>query len=93
MLRRGAAAAGAIFIRIDTPNGSAALYGPAPQYQAMDLPDGVDRLFSRLHKAEWVDANEVDRRLVREINFDPDLWIVEVDDPLGRCWLDSEELR
>jgi hypothetical protein len=29
--------------------------------------------------------------LTREIEFDPDLWIVEVEDRQGRCWLDLAE--
>jgi hypothetical protein len=26
--------------------------------------------------------------MAREIAFDPDLWLVEVEDREGRCWLD-----
>jgi hypothetical protein len=86
--RRGAAEAGAIFVKIDLLNGQAALYGPAPQSLAFDLPPGVDRLFARLHKPEWIDPAEADRRLEREAGFDPDLWIVEVEDREGRPRLD-----
>jgi hypothetical protein len=31
---------------------------------------------------------EIEARLAREIKFDPDLWIVEVEDRAGRHFLD-----
>jgi hypothetical protein len=84
--RRGAAEAGAIFVKVDRLDGSAALFGPAPQSELSER--GVERMWSRAHKDEWVDEAEVEKRLMREINFDPDLWIVEVEDRQGRHWLD-----
>jgi hypothetical protein len=86
--RRGAAEAGAIFIKIDRLDGSVALYGPAPQSLAADLAPGVERLFARAHPTEWIDAAEAEKRLQREIAFDPDLWIVEVEDREGSPRLD-----
>ena len=84
--RRGAAEAGAIFIKIDRLDGRAALFAPAPQSEFAG--PGVERLWSRAHKDEWIAPDAVEQRLAREIAFDPDLWIVEVEDRLGRCWLD-----
>lgn len=84
--RRGAAEAGAIFVKIDRLDGRAALYEPAPQAQFTDR--GVERLWSRAHKEEWVGPDAVEARLAREIAFDPDLWLIEVEDRAGRCWLD-----
>jgi len=86
--RRGAAEAGAIFVKIDRLDGQAALYGPAPQAAALELEPGVERLFARVHRAEWIDSAEADKRLEREIDFDPDLWIIEVEDREGRPRLD-----
>jgi len=82
--RRGAAEAGAIIIKIDRLDGSCALYGPAPQSEVED--DG--RLFARLHLAEWIDSPSAEQRLTREVGFDSDLWLVEVEDRLGRNFLD-----
>jgi hypothetical protein len=84
--RRGAAEAGAIFIKIDRLDGRAALFGPAPQTETGDR--GVDRLWTRLHRDEWTDPLATEERLRKEINFDPDLWIVEVEDRAGRNFLD-----
>jgi len=84
--RRGAAEAGAIFVKLDLLDGRAALFGPAPQSE--DPPLGVDRLFTRLHNDEWIDPAGAEERLRREISFDPDLWIVEIEDREGRPFID-----
>ena len=84
--RRGAAEAGAIWVKVDRLDGHAALYGPAPQSESGQR--GVERLWSRVHAPEWIAAEEVERRMRREIDFDFDLWLIEVEDRDGRCWLD-----
>jgi len=86
--RRGAAEAGAIFVKVDRLDGRAALFGPAPQSLAAQAAPGMDRVFVRVHEAEWIDPLEADRRLEREISFDPDVWIVEVEDRGGEARLD-----
>ncbi len=83
--RRGAAEAGAIIVRIDRLDGTCALYGPAPQSLTQD--DGVRR-FVRLHDAEAIDPAAAEDRIARELKFDSDLWIVEVDDRSGAPRLD-----
>ncbi len=83
--RRGAAEAGAIFVKIDRLDGTAAVFGPAPQ---SELADGQDRMFTKLHREDWIDSSEAERRLAAEIRFDPDLWIVEAEDRQGRSFLD-----
>jgi hypothetical protein len=87
--RRGAAEAGAIFIKIDRLDGRAALFGPAPQSEVAER--GVERLWRRAHREEWIEPAEVEKRLRREIEFDPDLWIVEVEDRNGAPRLDLAE--
>lgn len=76
MLRkRGAAEAGAIFIKIDHLDGTASLLQPAMAFD--DLPQGMDRLFTRT--LARVPAADVEARMMREMNFDPDLWLVEIE--------------
>ena len=84
--RRGAAEAGAIFIKIDRLDGQAALFAPAPQSLAME-DDGVRR-WTRAHQQETIDASDVEQKIAREMTFDPDLWLVEVEDREGRHFLD-----
>jgi hypothetical protein len=87
--RRGAAEAGAIFVKLDRLDGRAALYAPAPQSElAESAEQGVERLWRRAHVQEWVEPAEAERRLQREISFDADLWIIEVEDRGGLPRLD-----
>jgi hypothetical protein len=84
--RRGAEEAGAIFVKLNRLDGTADLFSPAPQ-SAFDDARPADRLFSR-SLAEQPEA-KVEERLVRELRFDPDAWIVEVEDRTGRHFLDD----
>jgi hypothetical protein len=86
--QRGASDAGAIFVRIDRLDGRSALYGPAPASLATDSERGVERIFTRMHVFESIDDQEVEKKLARELSFDPDIWIVEVEDREGRPRLD-----
>ncbi|MCA3563184.1 MAG: DUF1491 family protein [Methylocystis sp.] len=83
--RKGAEEAGAVFICIDRLDGTAALYGPAPQ-TAFEA-DAPDRLFQRLTPPGATPA-DVEARVQRELNFDSDLWLVDVEDPAGESRLD-----
>ena len=86
--RRGADEAGAVFIKVAKLDGSAEVYGPAPQ-SAFDEARPSDRAFIRSLKAQ--DATEVgaEAYLARQLKFDSDIWIVEVEDRAGRNFLDT----
>jgi hypothetical protein len=87
--RRGAEEAGAIFIKINRLDGTAILYGPAPQ-STFDDAQPADRLFTAvLGGATPVSDADVEARLTREIRYDPDIWIVEVEDRAGQPFLDD----
>ncbi len=87
--RRGAEEAGAVFIIINRLDGSASLYGPAPQ-TAFDDAQPADRIFAPvLGVGKAVPEADVEARLAREIRFDPDVWIVEIEDRAGRHFLDN----
>jgi hypothetical protein len=85
--RRGAEDAGAIFVRVNRLDGSSDLFGPAPQ-SAFEAAEGTARAFSpSLGMAPALDA-QVEEYLARQIKFDSDLWIIEVEDRAGRNFLD-----
>jgi hypothetical protein len=86
--RRGAEEAGAIFIKVSRLDGSADLYGPAPQSVFEDARP-ADRAFSPALKALPAPEADVEAYLAKQIRFDPDLWIVEVEDRAGRHFLDN----
>jgi hypothetical protein len=85
--RRGAEEAGAVFVRVSRLDGTSDLFGPAPQ-SAFDAAQGASRAFTPcLAKQTAVDA-EVESYLERQVKFDPDVWIVEIEDRAGRNFLD-----
>ena len=87
--RRGADEAGAVFIKLNRLDGTGILYGPAPQ-SAFDDARPADRLFTIVLGRDGPVADaELETRLTREIKFDPDIWIVEVEDRAGRNFLDD----
>ena len=67
-------------------DGNATLYMPAPQ-TAYDDSRPIERVFS---PSSPLPASEqaVEDRLAKEIRFDPDVWIVEIEDRAGRHFLD-----
>ncbi|WP_131115810.1 DUF1491 family protein [Lichenihabitans psoromatis] len=87
--RRGAAEAGAIMVKVDRLDGTATLYAPAPQTAFAER--GIDRLFARAHTEDAIAVIDAEIRLKSQIRFDPDLWIVEVEDRTGRSFLDLDE--
>jgi hypothetical protein len=87
--RHGAEEAGAIFVKINRLDGTGALYGPAPQ-SAFDEAHPADRLFVVLVGRDMPAAEaDIEARLTKEIRFDPDLWIIEVEDRAGRNFIDN----
>src|SRR5262249_56378847 len=87
--RRGAEEAGAIFTKITGLDGPGALYGPAPQ-AVFEEARPADRMFMVLVGRDKPAADaELEARLVKEIRFDADLWIIEVEDRAGRNFLDN----
>jgi len=71
---RGDATAGAIVLKIDEMNGR------AQSYTRGHDADG-DTIWHPLHHG--TDA-EVEAALQRQMSFDPDLWVIEVEDRTGR---------
>ncbi|MCP1997797.1 hypothetical protein J2S34_000219 [Nitrobacter winogradskyi] len=84
--RRGADEAGAVFVKLALLDGNAMLYAPAPQ-AVYDDSRPVERVFAP-SSAEPVAEQAIEDRLAREVRFDPDAWIVEIEDKAGRHFLD-----
>lgn len=75
--RRGDADAGALFVKVSRLDGTAAIFTRATSFEG--------RIEWRRSSGDgWIAEADVEARLEREISFDPDLWIVEVEDPEGR---------
>ncbi|WP_375551515.1 DUF1491 family protein [Rhodophyticola porphyridii] len=80
---RGDATAGTVLIKVNTLDGQAKAF-----QRSFDLMTG-ERAWIVL--AEGADA-EVDAALARQRGYDPDLWVIEVEDRAGRHLLDEPGL-
>lgn len=87
IVRRGDAAAGAIFISVDRLDGTVCLYGPAPA--GLESGDTNRRWIPCLGTTP-VASTEASVYLARQIAYDPDLWIVEIEDRAGRHFLGND---
>jgi hypothetical protein len=86
LVRRGDTDAGAIYIKVSRLDGTAALFGPAP---AGLLEAREDRRWQSCLGRESAPETEADAYLERQIDFDPDIWIVSVEDRQGRHFLED----
>lgn len=86
--RRGAEEAGAIFIKITRAEGQAEIFGPAPQTAFGEAHPG-DRAFAPAFAQQPVPDAEAEAYLARQLRYDSDIWIVEVEDRDGRHFLDD----
>ena len=85
--RRGADEAGAVFVKVSRLDGTAEVFAPAPQ-TAFDEARPSDRAFAPALKAQPVPDADAEVYLARQIKFDSDCWILEVEDRAGRNFLD-----
>jgi hypothetical protein len=85
--RRGAEEAGAVFVRVNRLDGTSDLFGPAPQsaFEAAEVAAGA---FSPCLARQSAPDAEIEGYLARQLKFDPDIWIVEIEDRAGRNFLD-----
>jgi hypothetical protein len=75
---------GAVLVKLATLDGQAALF-----QRSFDLMSGERRWVELARGAE----REVDETVTRQRGFDPDLWVIEVEDRQGRHLLHEEGLE
>ena len=85
IVRRGAESAGAIYIKINLLDGTARLLTPAPQ--SMLMSGAEERCWIASNGGKPFAEAEVDQKLNREFGFDPDIWVIELEDRQGRDFL------
>jgi hypothetical protein len=74
---------GAVLVKLATLDGNAVLF-----QRSFDLMSG-ERVWVELSKGP---ERDVDEAVVRQRGFDPDLWVIEVEDRAGRHLLDQDGL-
>ena len=90
IVQRGDEAAGAIFICVDRLDGTVSLYSPAP---AGLMESETDRRWVSCFGSGAVSEAEANRFLARQREFDPDLWIIEIEDRAGRHFLGDSAVK
>ena len=84
ILQKGDATAGAVLVKLNTLDGAACCY-----HRSFDLASGERKWMVLTEGPE----PEVDASIARQKSFDPDLWIVEIEDRDGRHLLDDPGLN
>ena len=85
--RRGAEEAGAIFVIVNRLDGTADLYGPAPQ-SAFDERRPSDRAFTPALARLPAPESAVESYIARESRIDPDIWVIEIEERSGHHFLE-----
>lgn len=83
VVARGDETAGAVLVKLTLLDGTARLF-----HRVVDLTSGARRWDLLTEGPE----REVDATIARQRGFDPDLWVVEVEDAKGRHLLDEPGL-
>lgn len=78
--RRGAAEAGAIFIRIFF-NSSCVRLLCAPPGQAHD--EAGERLWHSVSGDSTMTSHDAEEYVAKQSQFDPDIWVIDIDDKNG----------
>jgi hypothetical protein len=83
VVSKGDATAGAVLVKLNTLDGQAKAF-----QRSFDMVTGARQW---VVLAEGAEA-DVDASLARQRGFDPDLWVIEVEDRMGRHLLGEEGL-
>lgn len=85
VVRHGDDERGAVYLKVAMLNGSAKLFGPAPA----SLSEQVARMLVAHLDPAGAPERDVDAYMARQVDFDPDLWLVELEDRAGRSFLED----
>jgi hypothetical protein len=80
LVRRGAEEAGAVFLKVNRLDGTVTVLSPARR--------GEERVWTR-PLGEAADEARASDYFAKQIRFDPDIWIVEIEDREGRPFVDE----
>lgn len=82
--RKGDATAGSVIVKLNTLDGQARVF-----QRSFDLISGERNWVVLVEGPE----TDVDASVVKQAGFDPDLWVIEVEDRAGRHLLDEPGLE
>lgn len=82
--QKGDLTAGSVLVKLNTLDGNAQLF-----QRSFDLQTGQQAWVSLISGSE----TDVDASINKQKSFDPDLWVIEVEDKQGRNLLDQPGLQ
>ncbi|MBL4907452.1 MAG: DUF1491 family protein [Sneathiella sp.] len=82
--RRGDETAGAVLVKINRLNNQCMILTPTTNFE-----DG-SRKWLQGTGPDWVEETVADGYVQKQISFDPDLWVIEIEDAEGRHFLDEK---
>ena len=82
VVRKGSEEAGAVFLKISRLDGTCMLLNQAR--------DGAGELVWARPLGDSADEAAANAYLERQVKFDPDLWILEIEDRQGRAFVDEK---
>ncbi len=80
--RRGDAMSGSVLVKLNNLDGTAQVLAPAPNAEK-------GRVWLRATGPAPVADGEAEAFIERQLRFDPDLWVLEIEDRAGRHFLDD----
>jgi hypothetical protein len=86
VVRHGDDDAGMLYVKVRLLDGNARILGPAPA--GLTAEGDLPRLVPHLDGG-GVPERTADDYLTRQIGFDPDLWLIEIEDRHGASFLDD----
>lgn len=84
VVKKGDGSSGAVAVKVAFMDGKASFFTRG---------HGLDGRVGWQAQAEQAPEIEVDAALARQRRYDPDIWVIEVEDPRGRHMLDAEGLN
>lgn len=81
LVRRGSEEAGALFLKLSRLDGTYTVLNQARR--------GEGELVWTKPVGEWVGNEAVAKYLDKQLRFDPDIWILEIEDREGRAFVDE----
>ena len=82
VVRRGDETAGIVLVKVSLLNGEAHVYAPARDGEGKRI--WIEGVGPGPHQ-----ESDVDAYIQKQIAYDPDLWVIEIEDQKGRAFIDE----
>ncbi|WP_169568077.1 DUF1491 family protein [Sneathiella limimaris] len=84
VVRRGDETAGSVLIKINRLNDKCMVLSPVTNFET------GKRQWMQSTGADWVSEETADAYIEKQLKFDPDLWVLEIEDQEGRHFLQED---